>query len=118
MVPGVDGDRGTPDPGRSIPAGLRPGFTLGFLVQQKGGAGIVMSIMTIVPQNLVYIPLLVIWSVIALNLSAYLVGRNYSRPLSSSLINYCLLMALFLAAFGAGTFIEAYLSPWFLSLLL
>lgn len=98
--------------------GYALGFTLGFLVQQKGGAGIVMSIMTIVPQNLVYIPLLVIWSVIALNLSAYLVGRNYSRPLGSSLLNYCLLMALFLAAFGAGTFIEAYLSPWFLSLLL
>lgn len=98
--------------------GYALGFTIGFLAQQKGGAGIVMSILTILPQNLVYIPLLVIWSVIAVNLSAYLMGRTPGLSLSKTLVNYCLLLLIFLLLFMAGAFIEAYLSPWLLSLLL
>lgn len=98
--------------------GYALGFTVGFLVHQKGGAGVVMSILSILPQNLVYIPLLIIWAVIAVNFSSYLVGRNSGVSLSKTLINYSLLLAIFLVLFTAGAFIEAYLSPWFLSLIL
>lgn len=99
--------------------GYALGFTIGFLVHQKGGAGIIMSILSILPQNIVYIPFLIIWSVIAVNFSAYLVGRNPGGvSLGKALVNYSLLLAVFLAMFMTGAFIEAYLSPWFLSLIL
>jgi stage II sporulation protein M len=99
--------------------GYALGFTIGFLVHQKGGAGIIMSILSILPQNIVYIPFLIIWSVIAVNFSAYLVGRNPGGvSLGKTLVNYSLLLAVFLAMFMTGAFIEAYLSPWFLSLIL
>jgi stage II sporulation protein M len=99
--------------------GYALGFTIGFLVHQKGGAGIIMSILSILPQNIVYIPFLIIWSVIAVNFSAYLVGHNTSRvSLGRTLINYSLLLVVFLLVFIVGAFIEAYLSPWFLSLIL
>lgn len=99
--------------------GYALGFTIGFLVHQKGGAGIIMSILSILPQNVVYIPFLIIWSVIAVNFSAYLVGRNSGGiSLGRTLINYSLLLAVFLMVFMVGAFIEAYLSPWFLSLIL
>ena len=99
--------------------GYALGFTIGFLVHQKGGAGIIMSVLSILPQNIVYIPFLIIWSVIAVNFSAYLVGRNPGGvSLGKALVNYSLLLAVFLAMFMTGAFIEAYLSPWFLSLIL
>ncbi len=98
--------------------GYALGFTVGFLVQQKGGAGVIMSILSILPQNLVYIPLLIIWAVIAVNFSFYLIGRHPGAALGKTLINYSLLLAVFLVLFTAGAFIEAYLSPWFLSLIL
>jgi stage II sporulation protein M len=99
--------------------GYALGFTIGFLVHQKGGAGIIMSILSILPQNIVYIPFLIIWSVIAVNFSAYLVGRNPGGvSLGKTLVNYSLLLAVFLVMFMTGAFVEAYLSPWFLSLIL
>lgn len=98
--------------------GYALGFTVGFLAHQKGGAGIIMSILSILPQNLVYIPLLIIWSVIAVNFSSYLIGRRTGASLSKTLVNYSLLLAVFLILLIAGAFIEAYLSPWLLSLIL
>ena len=99
--------------------GYALGFTIGFLVHQKGGAGIIMSVLSILPQNIVYIPFLIIWSVIAVNFSAYLVGRNPGGvSLGKTLVNYSLLLAVFLVMFMTGAFVEAYLSPWFLSLIL
>jgi len=98
--------------------GYALGFTVGFLVHQKGWAGIIMSILSILPQNLVYIPLLIIWSVIAVNFSSYLIGNHAGLSLGKTLVNYSLLLAVFLVLFMAGAFIEAYLSPWLLSLIL
>jgi stage II sporulation protein M len=98
--------------------GYALGFTVGFLIHQKGGAGVLMSILSILPQNLVYIPFLIIWSVVAVNFSAYLVGRNSGGSLGRTFGNYSLLLAIFMLLFIVGAFIEAYLSPWFLSLIL
>ena len=100
--------------------GFSLGFTIGFLVQEKAGAGIIISIISILPQNIVYIPFLIIWSVIAINFSMYIVtGRSENRvPLGRALLSYSLLMFLFLLIVLIGAFIEAYLSPWLLSLFL
>jgi len=100
--------------------GFSVGFTVGFLCQQKASAGILISILSILPQNLVYIPFLILAAVLALNFSLYIVkGKNsHMLPLGQGLITYSLLMLICLLIFSGGALIEAYLSPWFLSLAL
>jgi stage II sporulation protein M len=100
--------------------GFSLGFTIGFLVQEKAGAGVLISILSILPQNIVYIPVFIIWAVAALNFSLFIArGRAPGiTNLSRALIAYSFFMLFFLGLALMGAFIEAYLSPWFLSLFL
>ncbi|MEN6459840.1 MAG: stage II sporulation protein M [Syntrophomonas sp.] len=100
--------------------GFSLGFTTGFLIHDRAGAGVVIIILSILPQNLIYVPFLLIWAVIGINFTIYLVkGRNANAlPLGTGLISYTALMVVFLLVFMIGAFIEAYLSPWFLGLVL
>ncbi|MDD3364147.1 MAG: stage II sporulation protein M [Syntrophomonas sp.] len=98
--------------------GFSLGFTIAFLVQERAVSGVLISILSILPQNLVYIPLVIIWSVVGINFSVYIArGRAGSAvSLGGALISYTLLMMVFLLIVLVGAFIEAYLSPWFLGL--
>jgi stage II sporulation protein M len=100
--------------------GFSLGFTVGFLVKEKAVSGILLSIISILPQNLVYIPLLILWSVVGINFSVHIArGRPGSAiSLGRGFISYTLLMLVFLILVMVGAFIEAYLSPWFLGLFL
>lgn len=100
--------------------GFSLGFTIGFLVQEKAGAGVLISLLSVIPQNLVYIPLLIVWSMVAMNFSIYLVrGRTaMNLSLGKSLAVYTGLLVICSVILLAGSLIEAYLSPWLLSLLL
>lgn len=100
--------------------GLSLGFTVGFLIQEKAGAGVLMTLLTIFPQNLVYIPMTVVWAVIAINFSLFLVqGRlKASVSLGRSLAIYCAWLLICSLIILAGSLIEAYLSPRLLGLLL
>jgi len=100
--------------------GFSLGFTISFLVQERAVSGILISILSILPQNLVYIPLVIIWSVVAVNFSIN-IARGKARSALSlwrGLISYSLLMLIFLFIVIMGALIEAYLAPWFLSLFL
>lgn len=96
--------------------GFSLGFTIGFLVQEKAGAGILIAILSILPQNLVYIPLLIIWSVVGVNFSVFIATGRQGRAgsLGRALASYVMLMLVFLLILLIGAFIEAYFSPWFL----
>jgi stage II sporulation protein M len=98
--------------------GFSLGFTIAFLVQERAESGVLISILSILPQNLVYIPLVIIWSVVGINFSVYIArGRAGSAvSLGRALISYTLLMMVFLLIVLVGAFIEAYLSSWFLRL--
>lgn len=98
--------------------GFSLGFTVCFLVAERAVSGLLISILSILPQNLIYIPLLIIWSVVAINFSIY-ISRSRSGggvPLGRGLAGYSLLMLLSLVIVLAGALIEAYLSPLFLGL--
>lgn len=98
--------------------GFSLGFTISFLVKEKAVSGILISILSILPQNLVYIPLVIIWSVIGINFSVYIARGRPGSPVSlgRGVISYTLLMLVFLLIVMVGALIEAYLSPWFLGL--
>lgn len=96
------------------------GFTLGFLVQEKGGLGLVMALASVLPQNLIYVPFLLIGAVVCLNFSLFLVrGRFQARAeLWQSFILYSLAMIGIIMFLLLGAVAESYLSPWLLSLIL
>lgn len=96
--------------------GFALGFTVGFLLREKAGAGVMLSLISLLPQNLVYIPLLLVAAVLAVNFSLYIVrGRGYGKAaLGVSLLGYTALMGLMLTVFMLGAFVEAYLVPWLL----
>jgi stage II sporulation protein M len=98
--------------------GFSLGFTIAFLVKERAVSGILISILSILPQNLVYIPLLIIWSVVGINFSVNIArGKAGSAvSLGGALVSYTLLMMVFLLIVLAGAFIETFLSPWFLGL--
>lgn len=98
--------------------GFSIGFTLGFLISEKAGGGIIISLLAILPQNLVYIPLLIIWGVISINFSLQVLKGGHSgfRGLMRRMAGYTLLMLVFLFLLLLGAIIEAYVSPWLLNL--
>lgn len=98
--------------------GFSLGFTIGFLVQEKAGAGILISILAILPQNLLYIPLLIIWSVVSIKFSIFITGGRHSntRSLGKALAAFTAQMLAFLLVVLAGAVIEAYFSPWFIQI--
>lgn len=100
--------------------GMSLGFTLAFLEHNQNSAGIWIALVSVLPQNLVYIPLLIIWSVIALNFSVFIVKSRSSSGLSlgRGLLGYTVMMMVFILLTLAGSLIEAYLAPWLLGLLL
>ncbi len=100
--------------------GFSLGFTVGFLVQEKAGAGVIISILSILPQNLVYFPLIIAWALIAINFSVYIVkGRDRGGlPLAKGLIRYFWFLMVFVLVVMVGVLIEAYLAPWLLGLFL
>lgn len=98
--------------------GMALGFTVGFLVQEKAGVGVLISILTILPQNLIYIPLLIIWSVVGIKFSIYIAvgrqGSGISFSLGRALLSYSLGLSLVLILVIIGAIMEGLLSPWLL----
>lgn len=98
--------------------GYSIGFTLGFLICEKAGGGVLISLLAILPQNLVYIPLLIAWGVISINFSLQVLRGDHPgfSGLMRRMAGYTLLMLVFLLLYILGAIIEAYLSPWLINL--
>jgi stage II sporulation protein M len=95
--------------------GMVVGFTVGFLVNQMGWNGFLLSFVSILPQNIFIVPIFILISSLAVSLSMKMIRRLFLKqvrdPLKPSIYRYLFSFAisvLFLAAAGA---IEAYLSP-------
>ncbi|QGT98988.1 Stage II sporulation protein M (SpoIIM) [Candidatus Syntrophocurvum alkaliphilum] len=100
--------------------GFSLGFTISFLIQEKAAAGIIIALVSIAPQNIIYIPILLVWAVMAINFSINIVKGKENNKVSfgARLITYSILLFIFLILIFIGAFIESYLSPWLLSLLI
>ncbi|MGI6549198.1 MAG: stage II sporulation protein M [Syntrophomonadales bacterium] len=96
------------------------GFTLGFLVENKGTLGLMIGISSVIPQNLIYVPFLLMGAVVCLNFSLFLVrGRFQARAeLWQNFVLYTLTMIGITIVLLLGALVEAYLSPLLLSLVL
>ncbi|RFU67771.1 stage II sporulation protein M [Peribacillus saganii] len=95
--------------------GMVVGFTVGFLVNQMGWNGLLLSFVAILPQNIIVIPVFILIAVLSVSLSIKLIKRVFIKqlrePLKPVLIGYFGALAaaiIFLTAAGA---MEAYVSP-------
>lgn len=95
--------------------GIVIGFTVGFLVNQMGFHGLILSVASIFPQNIIVIPTFIIGSTLSVGFSFKIIRqlliKTKKQPLFPEFIRYsgfvfCLLLLLVLVSVY-----EAYLSP-------
>jgi len=94
--------------------GFLLGFAVGFLAQDKAWKGLVFAVSSVLPQNLINIPVLLIAGASAVHFSLALVrGRfsNQGHRVLSQFIRYTVLMVV-LALFSVGSgLMQAYVTP-------
>lgn len=94
--------------------GFMLGFTVGFLITEKAGAGILLAAVGVLPQNLFYVPAFIITGSQAVLFSLRLVkGRQglFGRSLWGYLFGYIIAVAGMLVLVGIGGLVESYLTP-------
>ncbi|WP_406676316.1 stage II sporulation protein M [Moorella sp. ACPs] len=96
------------------------GFTVGFLVQQKAFHGVALSLMAVMPPNLIQIPALFVAAMLGISFSTGLMhGRSYSeKGILPRFLNYSFFMLLVTLLVAGGGLVEAYLAPVFVRVVL
>ncbi len=95
--------------------GVFLGFTVGYFVGQLSWKGMLFALVSIAPQNLFIVPIIIICSVAGISFSMYLIKNLFLKkkgePLSNVFLNYTLLtLGSIILLFGVSLF-EAYITP-------
>ncbi|WP_461204374.1 stage II sporulation protein M [Clostridium sp. DL1XJH146] len=95
--------------------GFSFGFSIGFVLNQMGTKGIWLAVINIVPQNLIYLPCIVISSVLAMDFSIKLLNMNSYKSgkncVVSSVTSYTFNFLIITLIMFIGFFFEAYIAP-------
>jgi len=98
--------------------GVVVGFTVGFLVNQMKWHGFLLSFVSIMPQNLIIIPALIIMAVLSVTVSLKMVRNQFMKrtmePVFPMILRYTVVMIIISVCLLGASFIEAYLSPSFM----
>ncbi|MED3725211.1 stage II sporulation protein M [Priestia filamentosa] len=95
--------------------GIVIGFTVGFLVNQMGFHGFLLSFVSVLPQNLFLIPLFIVVSTLSLSFSLKLMKqfvRSGSKTMITAFMRYSTVILLILAVVTISSTLEAYASPF------
>lgn len=95
--------------------GMVVGFTVGFLVNQMGWDGFLLSFVTVLPQNLIIIPVFIVASTISVSFSLKMISRQFMKkvgqPIMPMLGKYMFAFVVAVLFLCAAAGIEALLSP-------
>ena len=93
--------------------GFSLGFTISFLTKEKAGEGIMLALTSVVPQNILLIPAILLASVAALSFSWLLIKRflNSRLPILSGFVGYHMLLVVVCCICIAAGLVEAYITP-------
>ncbi len=95
--------------------GMVIGFTVGFLVNQMGWDGFLLSFVSILPQNFIIIPVFIIMAVITISFSMQMIRRQFmkkvSNPVFPLLSRYFVTLLIAMVCLSAAAAVEAYISP-------
>lgn len=92
------------------------GFTVVFLIQQKGLWGALIALLAIFPPNLLSLPAYILAAAAAINFSLFLIKAK-NTTLANYALSYLILMIVLGLIMLAAALIEGYLSPFFIQLL-
>lgn len=87
------------------------GFTIGFLVREKAGQGLLLALAAVLPQNLCYVPGLLGAGTFALYFTLSLFKGSRETSVFTRIFVYTLLFLACMLLVLLGTWIEAYLVP-------
>ncbi len=95
--------------------GMVIGFTVGFLVNQMSWKGFLLAFGSILPQNLIIIPVFIIMAVMSMSFSLIMIKKQfmkkYGQPIMPVFKRYILALILSILFILAASGIEAFLSP-------
>lgn len=90
------------------------GFSVGTLINQYAWKGVLLSLVSVAPQNLLAVPAMIITSAAAITFAMYVVKNRLIQQkgeLAPVLGVYTSTAILMLLVFGAAALLEAYVSP-------
>jgi len=95
--------------------GMVIGFTVGFLVNQMGWNGFLLSFVSVLPQNLLLIPSFIIISATAIVFSLKLIKQLFMKRLKESpmrlFARYAIIFIIIMVLTAVAAIFEAYASP-------
>lgn len=95
--------------------GIVVGFTVGFLVNQIGWYGFLLSFVSVLPQNFIIIPAFIIVGAAAVMFSLKMIRQQFLKrihePILPNFMRYTLVMSLMVGVISVASAFEAYLSP-------
>ncbi|MCL6587212.1 MAG: stage II sporulation protein M [Anoxybacillus sp.] len=95
--------------------GVVVGFTVGFLVNQMGWQGFLLSFVSVMPQNMIVIPAFIVMGTIAISFSLKMVRNQFMKrmhePIFPMIMRYAFVMVAISAVLLLSASIEAYVSP-------
>jgi len=95
--------------------GFTLGFTISFIVKGLGTKGIGIILIGILPQNIIYIPCIIIASVVAMEFSLSILREKMNKQWVSSIwmkiTSYSFIFILIAVLMGVGFLLEAYATP-------
>ncbi|MBL4937895.1 stage II sporulation protein M [Clostridium sp. YIM B02515] len=95
--------------------GFTLGFTISFIVKGLGTKGIGVILIGILPQNIIYIPCIIIASVVAMEFSLSILREKMNKQWVSSIwmkiTSYSFIFILISVLMGVGFLLEAYATP-------
>lgn len=90
------------------------GFTVGFLVNELGFKGMIFALVSILPQNLIIVPALLVAGMLGISFSVMILKSLVTRrPIDffSQFANYSVMMVLICGALLVASIIESFLTP-------
>jgi len=95
--------------------GYTIGFTIGFMANTLGVKGAGVSLLMILPQNIIYVPCIIIVSVIAMEFSLNILkdkmNKRWTTNIWVKIVSYSTLFIFTLFIMCLGFAIESYISP-------
>jgi len=97
--------------------GVAIGFTVGFLVKEFGIKGFMFALSGLLPHYLIIIPGFLAIGSVGLSYSMYRVKSKRNRIYSKDIADYSILILLFFIIVIVGSFVEGFITPYFLNLI-
>lgn len=95
--------------------GMVVGFTVGFLVNQMGWDGFLLSFVSVLPQNLIIIPIFIVSATLAVSFSLKMISRQFMKRVGQPFIpllgRYLFAFAFAVIFLCAAAGAEAFISP-------